>query len=251
MACKILQIRNVIRSDVIVGFIIQTKNLHKTFANGEIAVHALKGVDLEISEGEFVVILGPSGSGKSTLLNILGGMDSPSEGEIFYRDKPLQNMNKRELTLFRRNAVGFIFQFYNLMPNLTALENVALAAEITTNPLNPFTVMDEVGLGDRNEHFPSQLSGGQQQRVAIARAIVKNPDLLLCDEPTGALDYETGKQVLDYLQKFNREFKKTVLVITHNAAIGNMADRVIYIRDGIVDKVVKNANPVTAEEVSW
>lgn len=231
--------------------VIKTVCLHKTFHNGEIAVHALRGVDIEIAEGDFVVILGPSGSGKSTLLNILGGMDTPTEGEIYYRDKPLQNMNKKELTFFRRNAVGFIFQFYNLMPNLTAYENVALATEITENPLDPGIVMAEVGLGDRQEHFPSQLSGGQQQRVAIARAIAKNPDILLCDEPTGALDYQTGKQVLDYLQKFNRELNKTVIVITHNAAIANMAHKVIFIRDGKIDKVVENQNPVTAEEVSW
>lgn len=231
--------------------IISIRNLHKTFHNGEIAVHALKGIDLEVNEGEFVVILGPSGSGKSTLLNIIGGMDTPSEGEIFYREVPLQNMNKKELTMFRRNAVGFIFQFYNLIPNLTTYENVALATEITSKPLDPNMVLEEVGLGDRKDHFPSQLSGGQQQRVAIARAIAKNPDILLCDEPTGALDYETGKQVLNYLQKFNREIGKTVLIITHNAAIGKMADKIIYIKDGKVDRLEINSNPVTADGVSW
>jgi len=231
--------------------IIITRNLHKTFYTGEVPVHALKGVDLDIFEGEFIVILGPSGSGKSTLLNILGGMDTPTEGEISYRDKPLQNMSKKELTMYRRNAVGFIFQFYNLMPNLTAVENVTLAAEITDDPLDPVKVMEELGLADRQEHFPSQLSGGQQQRVAIARAITKNPDILLCDEPTGALDYETGKQVLESLRNFNRDLNKTVMVITHNAAIGKMADRVIYIRDGRVDKIEKNINPVSAGEVSW
>ncbi|GAB4263832.1 ABC transporter ATP-binding protein [Thermincola ferriacetica] len=231
--------------------VIKTKNLHKTFFNGEVPVHALKGVNLDINEGEFVVILGPSGSGKSTLLNILGGMDAPTEGEIYYRGTPLHNMGKKELTMFRRNAVGFIFQFYNLIPNLTAYENVALAAEIAVNPLDPAKILAEMGLADRKNHFPSQLSGGQQQRVAIARAIAKNPDILLCDEPTGALDYETGKQVLDTLRNFNRVMGKTVLVITHNAAIGKMADRVIYIKDGRVDKVEVNANPVTAGEVSW
>lgn len=228
-----------------------TKDLEKTFYNGEVSVHALKGINLEISEGEFIVILGPSGSGKSTLLNILGGMDVPSAGEITYRDAPMQNMSKRELTMFRRNVVGFIFQYYNLMPNLTALENVIVATEISPHPLDPNQVLEEVGLGDRKEHFPAQLSGGQQQRVAIARAIAKNPDILLCDEPTGALDYETGKQVLQYLHKFNRDLNKTVLIITHNAAIGNMADKVIYIRDGKIDKVEVNTNPVSAEEVSW
>ncbi|MFA5881060.1 MAG: ABC transporter ATP-binding protein [Eubacteriales bacterium] len=231
--------------------IIRTQNLRKTFYTGEIPVHALKGVDLEIGEGEFVVILGPSGSGKSTLLNILGGMDAPTEGEIFYRGKPLQNMNKKELTMFRRNAVGFIFQFYNLMPNLTALENVTLAAEITNDPLEPRKVLAEMGLAEREDHFPSQLSGGEQQRVAIARAITKNPDILLCDEPTGALDYETGKQVLDALRNFNRDLGKTVLVITHNAAIGNMGDKVVYIKDGRVDRIKINPNPVSASEVSW
>jgi len=231
--------------------ILVTRDLHKTFYNGEVSVHALKGVDLEIYEGQFVVILGPSGSGKSTLLNIVGGMDNPTDGEILYRGRPLQGMNKHELTMFRRNAVGFIFQFYNLMPNLTAYENVALATEITKNPLDVDKVMEEVGLEDRKDHFPSQLSGGQQQRVAIARAIAKNPDMLLCDEPTGALDYETGKQVLNYLQKFNREQDRTVIIITHNAAIGKMADRVVYIKDGRVDKIEANTNPVTADEVSW
>ncbi len=233
------------------NIIMRTVNLQKTFYNSEIAVLALKEINLDIYEGEFIVILGPSGSGKSTLLNLLGGMDTPTSGEITFRGQPLQNMHKRELTYFRRNAVGFIFQFYNLMPNLTALENVQLAAEITNQPLDPKTVLAEVGLGDRQDHFPAQLSGGQQQRVAIARAIAKNPDLLLCDEPTGALDYETGKQVLDFLQKFNREMNKTVIVITHNAAIGNMADRVVYIKDGRIDKLEMNPHPVTAEEVSW
>lgn len=231
--------------------ILETRNLHKTFQVGEVAVQALKGVDLKVAEGDFVVILGPSGSGKSTILNILGGMDTPSEGEIVYRGTPLQNMNKLELTMYRRKAVGFIFQFYNLMPNLTAYENVALATELTDNTLDPAQVLEEVGLADRQEHFPPQLSGGQQQRVAIARAIAKNPDILLCDEPTGALDYETGKQVLDYLQRFNREKGKTLIIITHNAAIGKMADKVIYFRDGRVDKVELNQHPVSADEVSW
>lgn len=231
--------------------IIITRKLHKTFYTGEVPVHALKGVDLEIKEGEFIVILGPSGSGKSTLLNILGGMDTPTSGEILYRGAPLQGMNKHALTMFRRHAVGFIFQFYNLMPNLTAYENVALATEITENPLDTAEVLGKVGLADRQEHFPAQLSGGEQQRVAIARAIAKNPDILLCDEPTGALDYETGKQVLNYLHRFNREQDRTVIIITHNAAIGGMADRVIYFRDGRVDRVEVNQNPVTADEVSW
>ncbi|WP_418792079.1 ABC transporter ATP-binding protein [Phosphitispora sp. TUW77] len=231
--------------------VIQTRNLHKTFYTGEVPVHALKGIDLKVPEGQFVVILGPSGSGKSTLLNILGGMDIPTEGEFIYRGTPLQQMNKHDLTMFRRNAVGFIFQFYNLMPNLTAFENVALAAELTDTPLDSGEVLAEIGLADRKEHFPAQLSGGEQQRVAIARAIAKNPDILLCDEPTGALDYQTGKQVLNYLHKINRERGKTLLVITHNAAIGKMADRVINLKDGRIDRIEENANPVTADEVSW
>lgn len=231
--------------------VLRTNNLQRTFVKGNVAVQALKGVDLEVDEGDFIVILGPSGSGKSTLLNIIGGMDVPTEGEIIYRGRPLQNMNKHELTLYRRKAVGFIFQFYNLMPNLTAYENVSLAAEITDNPLDPQKVLEEVGLAARGDHFPSQLSGGEQQRVAIARAIAKNPDILLCDEPTGALDINTGKLVLQYLHKFNREMKRTLIVITHNAAISRMADKVVYIKDGRVDRIENIISPVTAEEVTW
>jgi len=231
--------------------VIQASNLRKIFRAGEVDVHALKGISLNIYKGEFIVILGPSGSGKSTLLNILGGMDTPTEGELIYRGIPLHEMSRRELTMFRRKVVGFIFQFYNLMPNLTVYENVALAAELTQNPLEPRTVLEEVGLADRVGHFPSQLSGGEQQRVAIARAVAKNPDILLCDEPTGALDYKTGKQVLSYLQKINRELAKTLIVITHNAAIGKMADRVIYMKDGLIDKIEECTSPVTADEVSW
>lgn len=233
------------------GAIITTKGLAKIFDNGSVPVQALKGVDLEIAEGSFVVILGPSGSGKSTLLNILGGMDSPTAGEAYYRDTPLQTMTPSQLTMYRRKAVGFIFQFYNLMPNLTALENVALAAELSDRPIDPAHVLADVGLADRADHFPSQLSGGQQQRVAIARAIAKNPDLLLCDEPTGALDFESGKQVLHQLRDFNREQGRTVLVISHNAAIGNMADQVIYFKDGRVDRTVFNEHPVSPDEVNW
>jgi putative ABC transport system ATP-binding protein len=231
--------------------VIQTKNLQKTFYSGEVAVHALKGIDLTIYEGQFIVILGPSGSGKSTLLNILGGMDTPTDGEFIFRGTPLQEMNKHQLTMFRRKSVGFIFQFYNLMPNLTAYENVALATEITDNALEPAEVLDEIGLGERMTHFPSQLSGGEQQRVAIARAIAKNPDVLLCDEPTGALDYQTGKQVLDYLHKINHDMGKTLILITHNAAIGKMADVIVYLKDGLIDRLEENSNPVTADEVSW
>jgi len=230
---------------------IKTTGVHKRFRHGEVEVHALKGVDLTIAEGEFVVVLGPSGSGKSTMLNILGGMDAPSQGEIYYRGKPLHGMSKKELTQYRRNTVGFVFQFYNLMPNLTALENVALATEITEHPLDPAETLARVGLGDRQDHFPAQMSGGQQQRVAIARAIAKNPDLLLCDEPTGALDFETGKQVLDMLQHVNRELGKTVIIITHNAGIAQMANRVLHFRDGVVERTEHIENPVSASEVTW
>lgn len=231
--------------------LIQTVGLSKSFFNESVEVPALKDISLEIKQGEMLVILGPSGSGKSTLLNIIGGMDVPTAGEILYRGQPLHHMGSRQLTMYRRNVVGFIFQFYNLIPNLTALENVALVAELSQNPLKPEEMLVDVGLGDRKDHFPSQLSGGEQQRVALARALAKNPDLMLADEPTGALDYQTGKQVLKLLQKFNREMGKTVIIITHNAAIGNMAHRVLYIKDGRIDQIQENPSPVTADEVSW
>lgn len=231
--------------------LIQTVGLSKSFFNESVEVPALKDISLVIKQGEMLVILGPSGSGKSTLLNIIGGMDVPTAGEILYRGKPLHHMGSRQLTMYRRNVVGFIFQFYNLIPNLTALENVALVAELSNNPLNPEEMLADVGLGDRRDHFPAQLSGGEQQRVALARALAKNPDILLADEPTGALDYQTGKQVLHLLQKANRELGKTVIIITHNSAISNMANRVIFIKDGRIDHIQENADPVSADEVSW
>lgn len=231
--------------------ILEGRNLQKWYQMGEVRVDALKGVDLKLYNEEFIVVLGPSGSGKSTLLNIIGGMDQVSAGELFYRGRSLHEADEGELTLYRRNAVGFVFQFYNLMPNLTAYENVQLTVEIAQSPLSVEEVLEAVGLVERADHFPTQLSGGEQQRVAIARAIAKNPEILLCDEPTGALDFETGKQVLNLLRKFNREFHKTVIIITHNASIAEMADRVFYMKDGKLVRVRQVDNPVSAEEVAW
>lgn len=231
--------------------VLMAKNLSKTYQMGEITVSALRGVNFEIFDGEFVVVLGPSGSGKSTMLNMIGGMDQASEGEIFFRGKSLHDASDKVLTQYRRNAIGFVFQFYNLIPNLTALENVKLSVELSKDPLDIEMVLKEVDLLDRADHFPSQLSGGQQQRVAIARAIAKNPDILLCDEPTGALDFSTGLSVLKLLKKFNKTYKKTVVIITHNAGIGKIGDRVFYIKDGLIDKVVVNERPLEPEEVTW
>lgn len=231
--------------------ILEGRKLSKWYQLGEVRVQALREVDIQICRGEFVVVLGPSGSGKSTLLNIMGGMDKVSAGELFYRQRPLHAMDEKSLTRYRRETVGFIFQFYNLMPNLTAWENVQLATEIAARPLSAREVLIDVGLGERQEHFPAQLSGGEQQRVAVARAVAKNPDFLLCDEPTGALDFETGIQVLKLLRKFNREQERTVVLITHNAGIADMADRVLYMRDGRLDRIRRNENPLPPEEVSW
>ncbi|HXN06960.1 MAG TPA: ABC transporter ATP-binding protein [Nitrospiria bacterium] len=218
---------------------------------GEVEVHALRGIDLEIFEGEFVVLLGPSGSGKSTLLNILGGLDAPTGGQAFYREHDLVKASEQELTRYRREHVGFVFQFYNLIPSLTVRENVALVTEISENPMSPDEALERVGLQDRLNHFPSQLSGGEQQRVAIARAIAKRPDELLCDEPTGALDYDTGKVVLDVIARINQELKTTTVVITHNAAIGGMADRVFRLANGRIDSVKRNVTKLTSGELRW
>ena len=207
--------------------LIRGKGVYKIYDMGLTKVEALSGVDFEIYSNEFLVILGPSGSGKSTFLNILGGMDTATKGEIYYKDMQLHDANRAKLTKYRKDAVGFVFQFYNLMPNLTALENVDLAREM----------LDKVGLSDRAEHFPSELSGGQQQRVAIARALAKNPDILLCDEPTGALDSKSSDMVLDILKDFTTSYKKTVVLITHNQDIAKLADRVMYIRDGKIEKI--------------
>ncbi len=227
------------------------EQLKKTYRMGEVNVHALNDVTFNIQEGEFVVILGPSGSGKSTLLNIVGGMDSPSEGRVYIKGTEITNYNDKQMTLYRRNTVGFVFQFYNLMSNLTAKENVELATEICTDALNIDEVLDAVGLKERSDHFPSQLSGGEQQRVAIARAVAKNPEILLCDEPTGALDYSTGVTILDLLSRINKKFNKTVVVITHNASIAKMADRVVKMRSGKVLENIKNDTPLSTERIEW
>ncbi|HMN64686.1 MAG TPA: ABC transporter ATP-binding protein [Burkholderiaceae bacterium] len=218
---------------------------------GEVEVHALREVDLDLYEGELVVLLGASGSGKSTLLNILGGLDRPTRGEVFYRDHQLTAASDAQLTEFRREHVGFVFQFYNLIPSLTALENVALVTQIAANPMDPAQALELVGLGERRNHFPAQLSGGEQQRVAIARAVAKRPDVLLCDEPTGALDYPTGKLVLEVLERVNRELGTITVLITHNAAIAAMADRVIRIGSGRIVGIERNATRASPSEISW
>lgn len=227
------------------------EDLKKTYKMGEVNVHALNDVSFEIKEGEFVVILGPSGSGKSTLLNIVGGMDLPSEGRVFVEGKEITSYGDKEMTLYRRNTVGFVFQFYNLMSNLTAKENVELATEICSDALDIDEVMDAVGLKERSDHFPSQLSGGEQQRVAIARAVAKNPQILLCDEPTGALDFKTGVAILDLLSRINKEYNKTVVVITHNASIAQMADRVVKMRSGKILENIVIETPVSTEGIEW
>jgi putative ABC transport system ATP-binding protein len=231
--------------------ILEGKGLAKWYQTGEVRVEALRSVDFQIYEGEFVVVLGPSGSGKSTLLNLIGGMDQAGAGELYYRQEALHLASEKKLTLYRRHTVGFIFQFYNLMPNLTALENVQLAAEIADNPLDAAAILEEVGLRERAGHFPSQLSGGEQQRVAVARSVVKNPEILLCDEPTGALDFATGIQVIKLLKNFQLKYQKTVMVITHNAGIAQIADRVFQMKDGRLAKIYSVETPVAPEEVSW
>jgi putative ABC transport system ATP-binding protein len=218
---------------------------------GEVQVHALRGVDLDLYEGELTVLLGASGSGKSTLLNILGGLDVPTAGEVRYREKNLTRWGEAELTGYRRHHVGFIFQFYNLIPSLTAKENVALVTEIATNPMKPEEALELVGLEERVDHFPSQMSGGEQQRVAVARAIAKRPDVLLCDEPTGALDMQTGVTVLDAIQRINLELGTTTAVITHNAVISDMADRVVTLSDGLIADSNRNDHRVYAKELAW
>jgi putative ABC transport system ATP-binding protein len=218
---------------------------------GEVEIHALRGVDMELYAGEFVVLLGASGSGKSTLLNILGGLDSGTEGEVWYRDTDLSHATERVLTDFRRHHVGFVFQFYNLIPSLTARENVAIVTDIARHPMDPADALALVGLEERLDHFPAQLSGGEQQRVAIARAIAKNPEVLLCDEPTGALDSKTGIKVLEVLRRINRELGTTTAVITHNAVIADMAERMIRLSDGRVSEVTENPHPVDPDQLHW
>jgi putative ABC transport system ATP-binding protein len=231
--------------------ILKVENLSKYYQMGEVTVKALEDVSFEVVKGEFIVILGPSGSGKSTLLNIIGGMDTPSGGRVLFNDELITNFTDKELTMYRRNKIGFVFQFYNLMATLTAKENVELAVEICQNPIDIDEVMEAVGLGERADHFPSQLSGGEQQRVAIARAVAKNPQILLCDEPTGALDYETGIQILKVLKDVNIKYKNTVIVITHNASIAKMADKIIKMRSGKITDVIINSDPVSAERIEW
>lgn len=229
----------------------QTQGLSKSYGNGSAAVHALRGVDLQIPTGQLVVLLGPSGSGKSTLLNILGGLDNPSAGQVFFQGGELTDYDDAHLTQYRREHVGFVFQFYNLIPSLTARENVALVTEISKAPMGADEALELVGLSPRADHFPAQLSGGEQQRVAIARAIAKRPTLLLCDEPTGALDSQTGIQVLQAIQQANREVGTTTLVITHNAGIADMADRVLKMADGQICDDLVNGQPKSPEELSW
>ncbi|GEM05062.1 ABC transporter ATP-binding protein [Halolactibacillus miurensis] len=223
----------------------------KRYTMGENTIVANNGITFDVEQGQFAVILGPSGAGKSTVLNILGGMDSPDDGHIYVDDKDISQYSKKQLTTYRRDDVGFVFQFYNLVPNLTARENVELASQISPDALDVDEVMESVGLTDRRDNFPAQLSGGEQQRVAIARALAKNPKLLLCDEPTGALDVQTGKQILRLLQNTARDFNTTVIVITHNAQIAPMADRVIYIHDAKVKEIVENPRPRSVDEIEW
>jgi len=227
------------------------RQLVKTYRMGEVEVQALRGIDLELYAGELVVLLGPSGSGKSTLLNILGGLDVPTSGEVRYLDHKLTGATEADLTRFRREHVGFVFQFYNLIPSLTARENVAAVTEISKSPMKPEEALQLVGLGQRLDHFPAQLSGGEQQRVAIARAVAKNPAVLLCDEPTGALDSTTGVVVLEVLEKVNRELGTLTVLITHNAGIADMADRVIRLSDGHISEMQRNAVKKAAHELSW
>lgn len=233
------------------SILFHSKDLKKVYKMGEVDVVALKKVNLQLFPGEFVVMLGPSGSGKSTLLNILGGLDNPTSGDVYYKDHDLVKASAVDLTRYRREHVGFVFQFYNLIPSLTAKENVELVAEMSENPMSAFEALSLVNLENRQNHFPSQLSGGEQQRVAIARAIVKRPDVLLCDEPTGALDYETGKVVLEALQKVNDELKSLVVVITHNSEISKLADRVIYLANGEISHIETNKVKLKASDIKW
>ena len=230
---------------------IEFKNVCKDYVMGEVTIHALMNTNLSIEKGELVVIVGPSGAGKTTALNILGGMDTVTRGKVVVDGKEISRLKNRDMIKYRREDIGFVFQFYNLVQNLTALENVELATQICKNSLNPIDVLNKVGLSERKNNFQSQLSGGEQQRVAIARAIAKNPKLLLCDEPTGALDYKTGKQILKLLQDTARKENMTVIIITHNAAIAPMADKIIKFKNGTAEDIIINENPKPIEEIEW
>lgn len=230
---------------------VKLENVRKIYQMGEVEIRAVDGIDFEIGKGEFVVIVGPSGAGKTTILNILGGMDTATSGKVLVDGNDVAQYTNRQLIGYRREDIGFVFQFYNLVPNLTALENVELALQICKEPLDAKMVLEEVGLGERLNNFPAQLSGGEQQRVSIARALAKNPKLLLCDEPTGALDYNTGKAILKLLQDTCRNKGMTVIVITHNSALAPMADRVIHIKNGRVESMEMNAHPVPVETIEW
>ena len=230
---------------------VSLKNVQKIYRMGEVEIRAVDGMDFDIWKGEFVVIVGPSGAGKTTVLNILGGMDTATSGQVLVDGQDIATYSTKQLTAYRRDDIGFVFQFYNQIPNLTALENVELALQICKDPMDAQEVLEEVGLGERLDNFPAQLSGGEQQRVSIARALAKNPKLLLCDEPTGALDYNTGKSILKLLQDTCRNSGMTVILITHNSAIAPMADRVIKIKNGRVDKIIQNPQPVPVETIEW
>ncbi len=230
---------------------IKLKNVHKSYTMGEVVIKAVDDVSFSIDRGEFVIVLGASGAGKSTILNLLGGMDHVTEGSIVVDGNDISKYNKKMMTKYRRDDIGFVFQFYNLVQNLNAVENVEFAVEICKNPMNPREVLRNVGLGDRLHNFPSQLSGGEQQRVSIARALAKNPKLLLCDEPTGALDYNTGKSILKLLSETSKKYNMTVVVITHNSAIVPIADKVITVKSGKIESVRENPNPVSIESIEW
>ena len=231
--------------------VVELEDVKKIYQMGEVEIMAAAGIDFQVQKGEFAVVVGPSGAGKTTVLNILGGMDTATSGHVMVDGQDIARYSQRQLTAYRRDDIGFVFQFYNLIPNLTALENVELALQICHDPMDARTVMEEVGLGERMDNFPAQLSGGEQQRVSIARALAKNPKLLLCDEPTGALDYNTGKSILKLLQDTCRKKGMTVILITHNSAIAPMADRVIKIKNGLVSRVIENENPISVETIEW